>query len=268
MSYQFAGVNGVRMHYDVQGQGDTLVLIHAGIAHLGMWEAQMPAFTSHFRVIRHDVRGFGETPDPPGQYTDHEDLKSLLDLLGVTRAHVLGISHGGRIAIDFALTYPGVVERLVLIAPGLGGFHGEDDPYTKEMSAKVEQALEVGDKDLAAEIEARVWVDGPSRAPEQVDAAFRRRALAMIRSTVELGIGEGEGDIARPPAAERLAEIQAPTLLIVGEEDVPVMFDVVRALEAGIPNLKRVDMPGTAHLPPMEKPDEFDQIVLDFLQER
>jgi pimeloyl-ACP methyl ester carboxylesterase len=100
-----------------------------------------------------------------------------------------------------------------------------------------------------------------------VDAEFRKQALALIRHTIELGIGDGEGDIARPPAAERLGEIKAPTLLILGEEDLVGMLAVAEALVVGIPNLQRVDLPGTAHLPPMEKPDEFNQIVLDFLQE-
>jgi 3-oxoadipate enol-lactonase len=267
MSYQFAEINGVRMHYDVQGEGDPLVLIHAGIANLTMWEQQVPVFSKHFKTIRFDVRGFGETPDPPGKYTDHEDLKALLDLLGVGRAHILGISNGGRIALDFTVTYPEQVNKLVLVAPGMGGFQGEEDPFEKKMYEEYDQAIEAGDKDRAAEIEAQVWVDGPRRSPDQVDADFRKKALALIRHTVELGIGEGEGDIARPPVAGRLGEIKAPTLLILGEEDVSIMTAVAKELEGGIADLKRVDMPGTAHLPPMEKPDEFNRIVLDFLQE-
>jgi pimeloyl-ACP methyl ester carboxylesterase len=268
MSYQFADINGIKIHYAVQGEGPALVLIHAGIAHLGMWEAQIPACTPHFQVIRHDVRGFGLTPDPAGKYTDHDDLKALLDHLGVKRAHLLGISNGGRIAIDFAVSYPDMVEKLVLVAPGLGGYKGEEDTFEKHMYEEYDKALEAGDKALAAEYEARVWVDGPRRKPEDVDPVFRKRALELIRYTVDLGIGDGEGDIARPPAAERMADIQAPTLLILGEEDVDFLVGVAEALEVGIPNLKRVSMPGTAHLPPMEKADEFNRIVLDFLLER
>ena len=267
MTYQFAEVNGIRMHYDVQGQGPALVLIHAGIANLSMWAAQVAAFSPHFTVIRFDVRGFGETPDPAGKYSDHDDLKVLLDGLGVEKAHVLGISNGGRIAIDFTLTYPQMVKRLMLVAPGVGGFPYPDDPFETQMYADYDKAIKAGDKDRAAEIEAQVWVDGPRRKPGDVDTEFRKQALALIRHTIELGIGDGEGDIARPPAAERLGEIKAPALLILGEEDLVGMLVVAAALEAAIPNLKRVDLPGTAHLPPMEKPDEFNQIVLDFLQE-
>lgn len=268
MSYKFANINGVKMHYDVQGEGHPLVLVHAGIANLNMWERQMPAFTKHFRVVRYDVRGFGETPDPAGKYTDYEDLKALLDLLEVERAHVLGISNGGRIAMEFALTFPERLNRLVLVAPGLPGYRLPEDKFDDEMSAKYEAAIKSGDKALAAEINAQLWVDGPGRKAEQVDSEFRKWALDLIHHTVDLGIGEGEGAFARPLAAERLSDLKSPTLLILGDEDLQGMHAIAGQLEKGAPNLKRVDMPGTAHLPPMEKPEEFNRIVLDFLLEK
>lgn len=185
MSYQFANINDVKMHYDVRGSGPALLLIHAGIANLTMWEQQVPAFTQHFRVIRHDVRGFGETPNPAGRYTDYSDVKALFDLLGVSRANVLGISNGGRITMDFALTYPDMLDKLILVAPGLPGFKPPEDVFVKEMSAKYEEALKAGNKGLAAEIDAQVWVDGPRRKPQDVDPAFRQRAVALIHHTIE-----------------------------------------------------------------------------------
>jgi len=232
-----------------------------------MWEKQMPVFTEDHQVIRHDVRGFGETPDPAGKYTDYEDLKTLLDSLDVKRAHLLGISNGGRIALEFALTYPAMVDRLVLVAPGLPGFSVEDK-FDEEMSAKADEARKSGDNALAAEITTRLWVDGPGRKADQVDPQFREWALQLIRHTIDLGIGEGEGGYAKPLAAERLSELKSPTLLILGKEDLQGMQDIADQLERGISNLKRIDMPGTAHLPPMEKPEEFNRIVLDFLTEQ
>jgi len=160
------------MHYDVQGEGEPLVLIHAAIANLNEWDAQMPAFARHFRVVRFDVRGFGETPDPAGKYTDHADLKALLYALGISHAHVLGNSNGGRIAMDFALTYPKIVAKLVMVAPGLPGYTPPNDKFAEEKLAKYEAALKAGDTDLAAEIIAQIWVDGPRRRPEQVDSVF------------------------------------------------------------------------------------------------
>jgi pimeloyl-ACP methyl ester carboxylesterase len=265
MSYQFTDINGVRMHYDVQGNGFPLVLIHAAIANLDMWDAQMPAFSKKFRVIRYDVRGFGETPDPAGKYTDYDDLKTLLDHLGVKRAHVVGVSNGGRIALEFALEFPDKIEKLVMVAPGLPGYRPPQDKFDEDMSAKYEEAIKVGDHALASEINTQAWVDGPGRKPEQVEAEFRNRARKLICHTIDLGIGEGEGAYAKPLAAERLSNIKAPTSLIIGKEDMQSIQDIANKLEAGIPGLQRIDISGTAHLPPMEKPEEFNRIVLDFL---
>ena len=243
MSYLFAEIHGVRMHYDMQGDGPTLVLIHEGIADLRMFDDQMRAFTPHFRVIRYDVRGFGQTPDPAGEYREHGDLAALLEFLGVRRAHVLGIRNGGRIAIDFAITYPEMLDRFVLVAPALGGFDYPVDPMD-EFDEQAEEAKKRGDLDLAAELEAKIWGDGPSRLPVQVDPTFRKRILSLIRETVAISAGEGEGRGAQPPAAGRLSEVKAPTLLIIGEYDVRAMFAVADALESGIPNIKRVQIAG------------------------
>ena len=167
MSYQFADINGVRMHYDVQGSGFLLVFIHAAIANLDMWDAQMPVFSSKFRVIRYDVRGFGETRDPAGKYTDYEDLKTLLDHLGVKRAHVAGVSNGGRIALEFALQFPDMIEKLVMVGPGLPGYRPPTDKFDEDVSAKYDEAIKIRDHALAAEINTQAWVDGPGRKPEK-----------------------------------------------------------------------------------------------------
>jgi 3-oxoadipate enol-lactonase len=265
MSYAFAKVNGVKVHYQIKGEGKPLVLIHAAIANLSMWDAQMKPFTPFFRVVRYDVRGFGETPNPAGSYSDYADLKALLDQLDIPRAHVVGISNGGRIALEFALTYPAMVDKLVLVAPGLPGFRPPEDKFEEELSAKYDAAIKDGDNRMAADITAQTWLDGPRRRSNQVDPDFRQRALAFIRNTINLGIGEGKREFARPLAAERLADIKAPTLLIIGEADLQSMQDIANELEKGIPAIRRINMPGTAHLPPMEKPEKFNQIVLDFL---
>ncbi len=267
MSYNFAEINGVSMHYDVQGEGEALVLIHAGIANLDIWDEQMPVFAERYKTVRYDVRGWGETPDPAGEYTDHGDLDALLDYLGIERAAVLGNSNGGRIAIDFALTFPGRVSKLIVVAPALGGFDYPKDSFVEQRSEQHDAALKVGDIELAAELEAQLWVDGPNRSPDHVDAALRERVLNLMRHTLNLPEGVGLGSIAQPPAAGRLKEISVPTLVIIGDQDVDLLFPVADALEREIPDAKRVTMQGVAHLPSMEKPEHFNQIVLDFLLE-
>src|SRR5512133_242038 len=110
----FADVKGARLRYTEEGTGEPLVLIHSALGHLGMWDEQAAAFSTHYRVIRYDVRGYGWSTGPEGNYTDHEDLAALLDYLGVEKAILLGCSSGGGIAIDFTLACP---QRVVALIP-------------------------------------------------------------------------------------------------------------------------------------------------------
>ncbi len=143
-TYTIAPINNTTIHYQVQGAGPALVLIHAGVADLRMWDDQMAAFARHFTVIRYDVRGWGRTPFPAGEASAHEDLHGLLKYLGHEKAHVLGCSNGGRIALDFTLAFPEMVDRLVLVGTGLGGYKFTD-PETEALDQAMEQAYEAGD---------------------------------------------------------------------------------------------------------------------------
>ncbi len=267
MTYQFAKINGIPMHFDIQGEGPGLVLLHAGIAHLGMWDEQMEAFAEHFRVLRYDIRGWGQTPDPAGEYTKHGDLLALMQNAGMEKAHILGISNGGRIAIDFAIAFPEMLDKLVLVGPGLGGFDYPDDPLFDRLEKQQKDAMDAGKLEFAAEIETQMWVDGPKRKAEDVDSTFREKAFDMILETLNIPEGEGNGTMLLPKAAERLNEIQAACLVIFGDQDADMLAAVVKKLIDKVMDVRRVDMPDVAHLPNMENPSSFNQIVLDFLLE-
>jgi 2-hydroxy-6-oxonona-2,4-dienedioate hydrolase len=261
-----ADINGARMYYEVVGEGEPLVLVHAGIADSRMWEAQITAFADRYRVIRYDMRGFGRTQIVEGPFSHHEDLRSLLDFLGLDRANIVGCSMGGGAVLDFALEYPDRVGNLVLVGSAVGGFKPDFDP-PKEWDELV-AADEAGDLELVSELEVRIWVDGPGRSPEDVEAPIRdlvrkMNLIALRNEATELG-EEWEPE---PPAADRLTDIQAPTLLIVGDEDQPRVFAAADLLEKELPNVRKVIMHGTAHLPNMERPEEFDRIVLAFLED-
>ena len=110
-----AEVNGARLYYEAVGEGEPLVLVHAGIADSRMWEGQLTAFADRYRVIRYDMRGFGMTAMVDGPFSHHEDLRGLFDSLNVERVHLVGCSMGGGAALDFALEYPQRVGNLVLV---------------------------------------------------------------------------------------------------------------------------------------------------------
>jgi pimeloyl-ACP methyl ester carboxylesterase len=266
MTYQFAAINGTKIHYEERGTGTAVIFIHAGINDLAMWDDQMEPFAQQHRTVRYDVRGWGDTSDPPGQYSDHDDLRGLLKHLGIEQAALVGCSGGGKIALDFALVYPEMVSKLVLVGPGLGGYKFTYEGFADRMET-LRDAYGQGDKERAAELWTQVWVDGPARKPEHVETAVRARAHDMILRMFKLPDGAGERQEIDPPAIERLGAIQAPTLIILGEYDAPDIYAIVKLLETQIPDARLVRMADTAHMLNMEKPAEYNQLVLGFLCE-
>jgi 2-hydroxy-6-oxonona-2,4-dienedioate hydrolase len=262
----FAEVNGASIYYETLGTGEPLVLVHAGIADGRMWDGQLGAFAERFRVIRYDMRGFGRSEMVEGPYSHHEDLLGLLNHLGIERASLVGCSQGGGAVIDFALRHPDRALALVLVGPAVSGVESDEAP--PEEWDELVAADEAGDLERVSELEVRIWVDGPYRGPEEVDPAVRGlvREMNLIALQTEAS-GLGEETPADPPAADRLAEIQAPTLVLVGELDRPEILAKADLLERSIPNARKVMMPGTAHVPNMERPEEFNRIMLGFLTE-
>lgn len=260
----FASIDGAQMYYEVVGSGPAVVFVHAGIADNRMWDDQVAAFARRFQVVRYDLRGYGQTAPVAGEYMHHEELRALLDHLGIARAALVGCSKGGGMCIDFALAYPERVTALVTVGSAPQGyeFSAEQPAFWDEAVA----AWKAGDLERTAEYEVRLWVDGLSRTPDQVDAAIRDKVREMdliaLRNE-QLGLG---AELRLEPAAiGRLSEIQAPTLAIVGDLDEPDLVAAADFMASAIPGAQRYVMHGAAHLPNMERPEEFNRVVLAFL---
>src|ERR1700716_3451869 len=212
-------LNGARIHYERSGAGFPLLLIHAGIADARMWEPQVEAWADRVDMIRPDLRGFGDSELPPMSYASREDLVGLLDRLGVNRAHVVGCSMGGTLAIDLALEHPERVERLVLGAAGISGSNlGAAD---QALFADIEAADQANDMDAVNRAEVRLWVDGPRRPEGSAPAAVRDLVLDMNGRAFLSDFASAPQQQLDPPAIGRLHEIAARTLVIVGDEDLP-----------------------------------------------
>ena len=200
---------------------------------------------------------------PAAAFAHHDDLAGLMRVIGVSSAVIVGASFGGRVAIDFALEHPEMVDALVLVDSALGGY-----PFSEELDAfeaEIEEAHQAGDFDRAAEVDMRVWVDGPHRSARQVDPAFRKRAHEMARVVYERMSFDGQPQRLDPPAIERLSEIQIPTLIVTGDLDQPDILRIADRLMSGIRGARRVSMPGTAHLPSLEQPEHFNAILREFV---
>lgn len=264
-THQFADINGAHIHYQVVGSGHPLVLIHAGICALPMWDEQMTALSERYQVIRYDMRGFGQSAPVAGPYAHHEDLRGLLDHLGIGRAHLLGCSMGGTRALDFTLTYPERTSGLVMVCSTPSGYDPDVEP--PPLWDDIIAADKAGDMARVCELEVQLWVDGLQRVPGAVDAEIRRRVYAMnLVALRNDALGLGKAQPLEPRAITRLGEVTCPTLAIVGELDMPDIGDAAEIMVAEMADARKVMIPGVAHLPNMEKPAEFNRIVLDFLQ--
>ena len=251
--------------YDEAGTGRPLLLVHAGIVNRHMWDAVVGPLSARFRVIRPDLRGFGETPAATEPFTNWQDLADLVRGLDAAPASVIGVSMGGAASLELALAEPGLVDRLVLVAPGLAGWE-----WSARMKADweaEEAAWQRGDLDEVAWANVRTWLDGPVRGG-QAAPALRQAVFDMYRPALALQKVEGAEDSGSldPPPSDRLREVQASTLVVVGELDQPEMMDIGRHLAAEIPDARLVAMAGVAHLPPMEAPEEFLAVVDPFLE--
>jgi 3-oxoadipate enol-lactonase len=262
-SYSPAGIA-----YDRAGPvGDPpVVLLHAGIADRRMWDPQWSALTAGHDAVRLDLRGFGDSAERPDRaLSPVDDVSGTLSTLGIDRCHLVGASFGAGVAVETALTRPGLVESLLLVAPG-GSLIAEATADLEEFIDAEGSALDRGDLDAAVEANLVCWVDGPHRGPGDVDPAVREQVRRMQRRAFELTADwdDVEETELEPPALDRLAEIGVPTLVLVGTLDVDAILDTAHRLADGIADVTRVDWPDTAHLPSMERPDDFLALLLSW----
>jgi pimeloyl-ACP methyl ester carboxylesterase len=255
-------INGARIHYERAGEGLPVVFLHAGVADRRMWEPQVTAFADHFDVITPDRRGFGKSELPPVRWSPVADLLELIDELHEKPAHLVGCSLGSRLAIDFALQHAERVSKLVLVGPGIGGAtFGERYP---QLGAEVDAAEQAGDMDGVNRAEMHLWLDG-QRPPGYVKQPLRDLFLDMNGGNFQSDFTSAPEDALDPPAVERLHEITAPVLVVVGDADVPPIFDAVELLMEKVRHARKAVIHDAAHLPNLEHPDEFNRLVLDFL---
>jgi pimeloyl-ACP methyl ester carboxylesterase len=251
-----SGSSSNGLAYDVSGSGEAVVLIHAFSVDRRMWDREVAAFEKRFTVVRYDQRGHGDSVAPTQAYTNYEDLRALLDELGIERAALVGLSAGAEIAVDFALVYPERVTRLVLASPGLGGY--ELPPLT--WAQPVFEAAGRGD----AEGAARLWASTPIMTIRS-NLAARETVAALVADNARLWTYRRGDRPLSPPAVGRLAEIRSPTLVIVGERDLPHIVDIAGVLDRGIAGAELVSIPNAGHIANLDAPAAFTAAVSDFL---
>ena len=248
------------LSFECAGEGEVVVFLHGFGLDLRMWNSQFEAFQSTFRVIRYDLRGFGRSSAPPVcKYAHEDDLKALLSHLGVTSAHVVGSSMGGRMALRFAAAYPKMVQSLALADSALDGY-----AWSEEWQRRWKAMCETAKAGRIAEAK-RQWFEHPL-----FDSA---RAVPSCASLLSTMIGEYSGwhwqgtDTALTPSpvlSERLHEICSPSRVITGARDIPDFQAIGNRLAARLPRTHREIIENSGHLVNLEAPDIFNRILLEF----
>ncbi len=268
MAEGFVTINGARLWYeDSGGDGHAVLFTHAGVCDHRQWNAQMAPFAEKYRVMRYDMRGFGQSELPAGSASLSDDIGGLLDALGVERAALIGCSMGGSASLDFSLKQPERVSALVLVGAGVSGDTPEIGPGEQEIIAEIEAAEEANDAERLNAAETRLWLDGPNRSPEQVAPDVRTLFVEMNGGNIRRGPEWEQVQMQPldPPAVGRLDEAHAPTLVIVGGDDTFQSRKTADLLESRVAGARKVVMHGLTHVPNMERPDEFNHLALDFL---
>lgn len=249
--------------YEVAGSGPAVLLFHEGIGDRSTWDPHWHRLSERFTVVRFDARGFGESADPGGPYTLHGDGAEILNAAGIERAALVGCSMGGGAALDLTLAAPERVSALATAGSTPSGWE-----HSSEIQAQWEEVDAVFEREGALpanELELRMWIDGVGRtepADEQIRARVGALNAALLERQQHFEVDPGELD---PPAIERLGEVAVPFLAMFGSHDQPSVIAGTRALAEGS-GAELVEIAGAAHLPSLERPDEFEAALLPFLE--
>lgn len=255
-----------RLYFRIQpAQSDLppLLLLHGHTLDHRMWEPQMAALTPHFRVIRPDLRGYGRSDCPdsatPFRYTD--DLEALLDALEISQTHVVGLSLGGNVALDFALHHSQRVQKLVLVDSSLSGF----PPFpgvAESLQAIFDRAREAG-----IEAARKLWLEHPlfESASKQPQVAEQLRFFVEEYSGWHWANRYSPSRPIDPKVIEHLEEIKTPTTVIVGAQDTPQNLAIADLLASRIPQAHKVVIPEAGHMVNLEAPEAFNRLLLQEL---
>lgn len=257
-------VDNARIRGEFAGFGVPVVFLHAGVADRRMWAEQMRALPAEgYHAVAYDRRGFGETETPDEPFSHVVDLEAVLDRLGLNAVVLVGCSMGGALAIDFALEHPGRVVALVLVSTALTGAEGEVPEEVEEIEEQIEYAAETGNASRVNRLEARLWLDGPTSPEGRVDGQIRDLFLDM--NAIALAHPPLTQEDEPDPATDHLGLIAAPVLLVAGALDGADILERHDDLAAVLPEAFAVTIDDAAHLPSLEQPDEFNEVLLEFL---
>jgi pimeloyl-ACP methyl ester carboxylesterase len=265
-------VNGVNLHYITVGSGPDVVMLHGFLGNLALWHLYMvPLLRREFRVTTYDLRGHGYSEMTPNGYTPAdmaEDMRCLLDTLGIQQAHLVGHSYGADVCMYFSLLHPERVLKLVAMEPGLAALvHQRKDRDWLGWSAWVEKLQEVGlqvpeDKKSDPDYLLQLSLETPKfYGPTRGLPRNRGPLLKLLRTTTLMQDYEYVGQL----TLEAVKRIYTRTMLIYGHQS--HFLSSYDYIHQALPNCESVLLPGGEHFGPLEQPELLTEHLLRFLRE-
>jgi len=260
----------LKVHYTEYGKGQPLFFVHAGYLDSKMWNKQVDFFSKYYRVILFDLPHHGETLGNDTTILIADVFKRVMDSLHIAQASFVGLSMGSSTTTDFALAYPERINKLVLVAPGLSGAFDvlHVDSLSMHLFDSMDSAAATNNKELIAQNFADIWCVGPFRKKEDVDAGAYRYVFNTVSSGYDKHVNDSWPQYDPVRAAKRLAGFTKSTLVIEADADVPIIHDNATYIHQQVKNSRLVTIHGSAHMINLEKPDEFNSIVLSFLKDK
>lgn len=253
-------LNTIDLAYAEAGEGDPLVLIHGLGGSRSDWELQWPALAPHFRVVTPDLRGHGASQRPPGPYRIKlfaADVARLMRRIEARPAHVVGLSLGGAVAQQLALDAPELVRSLVLV--NTAASFVSDGWRRRLMGVRRFAATYLSGMDkVAADVARRLF-------PREEQAPLRNEATARLSVNAPQAYRDSLLALARFNATDRLSSITCPTLVVSGDTDYAVPMGVKKKLADGLPNSRMVVIPDSGHATPVDQPEAFNKLLLEFI---
>lgn len=250
---------------DVAGTGPAIVCLHAGVADRRVWDGTVSMLSSRYRIFAYDRRGYGETRFEPESFSHADDLGCVVAATGSDKVILIGNSQGGKVALDYSLDHADRVAGLILVAPAVSGAPPPTGiaPSVVALDQAMDAADERGDNDEINGLEAHLWLDGADQQEGRVGGDSRSLFLDM-NLTALMAPDPGK-EVHAAPAWDRLHELVVATLVLFGEHDFEMIPSAARHVAEQAPNAQFVSLPGVAHVPMLEAPDEFVAAISEFL---
>ena len=259
----YIDVDGGKIYYEAAGAGEYIVLLHDGTVHNEVWDGQFSVLSKEYRVVRYDRRGYGKSSAPKAAFSNIEDLNQLFLQLKIDKAIVFGMSAGGGLAIDFTLKYPEKITALVLVGAVVSGYGYSNHFITRGGH------FNYADYDPSSDPKKFIHyfgIEDPYTIYSENKKA-KEKYIKLLEANPQ-NVNFDQQRFSKPPersAARFLSEIKVPTLILVGEYDIPDVHAHSGVIELGIPDSKRVIISNAGHLIPLEQPDAFNAVALSFL---